>query len=496
MPPEPPSRGVPIWFMEASRSTAQIGLRAPVIMLVLAATAVPIELRPISQATFHLGLDAPPHILANVAGYLPVGLVLAELGAFRAIAAAAAISLFAETSQLAMVYREPSISDFLANVLGAMLGAGTAKHWRISALAFRTNRWTSFAAITFASLILVWAWATSGGFVNSDGWASEGILEARWNFDEDQGRVARESSGHNLNAKFKKDPVYVEGVLGRAAVFNGREQFVDAGRTTALRLVGNMSITAWIKSASFPLDDAAIVSQSDHDLGYQLDTTVDRGPRTIGFKLTNACGERMIRYGRTPLMLDTWYHVAGVYNAEAKTLDVYLNGQPDNGFLLGFVTGTQHPSRAAVYMGRRSDSENFGFDGLIDDVRIYSLALTKTEIAAAMRGAVVERAAKQGVSGHRRTRRPIDVRTPCAVFAEPYDIEIPLAATAVGLLAAVACIGLWPTASSALYITVSVVAGSALLAGVGLDLPSVDFVTMPLASAAGGVSVIFSMRRS
>jgi len=465
-------------------------------MLVLAATAVPIELRPIGQATFHLALDAPPHFLANVAGYLPVGIVLADLGVFRAIAAAAAISAFAETSQLAMVYRDPSVSDILANVLGAMLGVGTAKRWRISALAFRTNRWTSFAATLFASLIVVWVWARSGGFVNSHGWASEGILEARWDFDEDQGRVARDSSGRNLNARFNNEPAYVDGVLGRAAVFDGRGQFVDVGRTTALRLVGNMSITAWIKSASFPLDDAAIVSQLDQNLGFQLDTTVDRGLRTIGFKLTNACNEMMIRYGKTPLVLDTWYHVAGVYNSEAKTLDVYLNGQTDNGFLFGLVTGTQHPSRAAVYIGRRSDSEGFGFHGLVDDVRIYSLALTKAEIATVMRGAVVERSAKLGVNGHRRTRRPIDARTSCAAFAEPYDIQIPLAATAVGLLAAVACIGLWPSASSALYITISVVAGSAVLARATLDLPSIDFMTMPLASAAGCASVIFSIRRS
>ena len=43
----------------------------------------------------------------------------------------------------------------------------------------------------------------------------------------------------------------------------------------------------------------------------------------------------MARYGATPLALDTWYYVAGVYDAEAKTMDVYLNGELDNGFLRG-----------------------------------------------------------------------------------------------------------------------------------------------------------------
>jgi hypothetical protein len=58
-----------------------------------------------------------------------------------------------------------------------------------------------------------------------------------------------------------------------------------------------MTVTAWIKSTSSPIDDAAIVSsiaspedRSDSPFaGYQLDTTVDKGPRTIGFKITSEC---------------------------------------------------------------------------------------------------------------------------------------------------------------------------------------------------------------
>ena len=87
-----------------------------------------------------------------------------------------------------------------------------------------------------------------------------------------------------------------------------------------------MTISAWIRSSSYPVDDAAIVSQLGKHRGYQLDTTIDEGPRTLGFKLSDACGELMARYGATPLALDTWYHVTGVYDAGAQRLDVYLNG--------------------------------------------------------------------------------------------------------------------------------------------------------------------------
>ena len=79
-------------------------------------------------------------------------------------------------------------------------------------------------------------------------------------------------------------------------------------------------------------------------VGFQLDTTIDKGTRTIGFKLTNSSGGQMFRYGATTLQTNTWYYVTGVYDAAAQTLNVYLNGQLDNGVLQGTVTTSQQNS--------------------------------------------------------------------------------------------------------------------------------------------------------
>jgi len=70
---------------------------------------------------------------------------------------------------------------------------------------------------------------------------------------------------------------------------------------------------------------------------------VHPGPRTIGFKLADECENLVARYGATSLSTNVWYHVAGVYNADMRTLDVYLNGKPDDGFLLGTVTADSAP---------------------------------------------------------------------------------------------------------------------------------------------------------
>ena len=63
---------------------------------------------------------------------------------------------------------------------------------------------------------------------------------------------------------------------------------------------------------------------------------------------------------------------------------MYLNGQLDDGTLLGTVSATQQNSTVNVNIGGRPGSSSFNLNGRIDDVRIYNRALTQTEIQADM----------------------------------------------------------------------------------------------------------------
>ena len=96
----------------------------------------------------------------------------------------------------------------------------------------------------------------------------------------------------------------------------------------------------------------------------------------------------MFRYGATTLQANTWYFVTGVYDAATSTLHVYLNGQLDDGTLLGTVTTSQRNSTANAYIGRRPSSTSNNFNGRIDDLRIYNRAMTPAQIQADMNTAV------------------------------------------------------------------------------------------------------------
>jgi VanZ family protein len=63
-------------------------------------------------------------ILENIAGFIPVGIVLAEIGILRAGSTALVISSLAEKSQFVMAHRDPSPVDVAANTIGAVLRIG------------------------------------------------------------------------------------------------------------------------------------------------------------------------------------------------------------------------------------------------------------------------------------------------------------------------------------------------------------------------------------
>jgi hypothetical protein len=199
----------------------------------------------------------------------------------------------------------------------------------------------------------------------------------------------------------------------------------------------------------------------------------------------------MERYGATPLRTKTWYQIAGVYNSEAQTLDVYLNGNPDNGFLLGKVTGTQRSSQGPLYIGRRSDSKGFEFTGAIDGVRIYSLALTQPEIVRAMRREAIEPLVN--TTWRSNIKRPLSSQ--CAVFSDTEVAKVPGAAAVLGALVAVACICLLPSVRMLICGALGFASGLLLLSVTPTTLPTFNFWLLPLVSLAGAMSVAFSVSR-
>ncbi|MGE3143343.1 MAG: LamG-like jellyroll fold domain-containing protein [Hyphomonadaceae bacterium] len=486
----------------------RLALEIPAIALLLGFTAASLELRwPGAEAFARLWAFDARDTLANVLGFLPLGMIFAPRGLKAAVLVGALVSLAAETAQL-FSPRYASVADLAANTLGAALGAMAAKAFRLRLTHLVIGRVRAAIAAALAlgfvalgaqvsprdverALDLALSAPAALGLiaVNQRGLSEPGRLEARWTFEGD-GEAVTDASGNGLRGAAYNRPARASGPAGGAVVLNGVDQFIDVGDPVALQIVGSMTLSAWIRSEAFPEDDAAIISSRNRArFGYQLDTSVDAGPRAIALEMANSKGDLMGRYGATPLRIGQWYHVAGVYDAQARTLDVYLNGLLDNGCLDGEVTDRQHASGAGVVLGRRAAPDWAHFTGAIADARVYSRAVSAAEI-----GALAGRAEPAPVSAG--AARPEAV---CPFGGAPeIDPKIAGAFVMFGLLTAVAVLGFWRwRARGAAALIVGGLAGLAILPALHLVAPTPALVPLlTLLGAAAAVAAAWRGRQN
>lgn len=78
--------------------------------------------------------------------------------------------------------------------------------------------------------------------------------------------------------------------------------------------------------------------------------------------------------------LHTWYHLAGVYDADAATLSLYVNGTLQQ--TVAFTTPWQATGRTAIGRGFFRGNKVDFIKGMVADVRIYASALKPEAIQA------------------------------------------------------------------------------------------------------------------
>src|SRR5262249_43921003 len=158
---------------------------------------------------------------------------------------------------------------------------------------------------------------------------------------------AADSSGNGLTGILHGATWTTSGKYGSALSFNGNSSYVDLGNPPQLHITGSMTLSAWVYPTGNSREDGQIIAKSGTADGWQLKTSRDTGVRTFAIAISNGT-KRFQRYSRTVIATNNWYHVAGVYNATSRTLDIYVNGVLDNGVLEGTVPAQQNNSSSNV----------------------------------------------------------------------------------------------------------------------------------------------------
>ena len=218
---------------------------------------------------------------------------------------------------------------------------------------------------------------------------TEGLV-ASWHFDEASGRATTESvSGES-------DPLvgnvmFDQGVRGSGLKFDGFTSRLVHPAKERPRYGPALTVEAWIAPQEYSWAWTGIV---DHDLDARVGFFL--GINHLGQVGFHAAvdGKWLGCESREPVPLLRWTHVAGTLDPTSG-FTLYVNGrpagtkeaqgslQPAEGLdlLIGMARRKQAPALTEREPSRKLVS-NMVFDGLIDEVRIYSRALTSAEIQA------------------------------------------------------------------------------------------------------------------
>ncbi|MCK5023094.1 MAG: LamG domain-containing protein, partial [Candidatus Aenigmarchaeota archaeon] len=193
-------------------------------------------------------------------------------------------------------------------------------------------------------------------------------LVGEWKFDSDTATEVVDTSGWGNNGSYEGGlslSDHDDGVMGLALKFNGTSDYVRAALS-----VSSQEITAcgWIKP-----DTSFSGKKGFINGGYQFHLWIN-GDGTFNYGAWTSSGNE--EYKSTEIHnLDNWFFVC-VVNKGKEYTKLYVDGQhEEENSLVGDLNNITYFDFA------RHPNHNFSFfDGFIDDVRIYSKALTTAQI--------------------------------------------------------------------------------------------------------------------
>jgi predicted ribosomally synthesized peptide with SipW-like signal peptide len=198
----------------------------------------------------------------------------------------------------------------------------------------------------------------------------ETALDAYYPFEG----TANDVSGNDYDGTLNGGVSFTSGQVGQAASFDGEDTRVTvAADNETLDAQTDISVSVWVyptahdSSAyngivgshqnSGPYSGWAIAENRSGNLGLWSDTS--------GWSNTSQA-----------LPLDEWTHIVVTRSATESTATVYVDGTEATTAPWQVPTSNDRP----LFIGDRADGEGPPFNGLIDDVRIYSRALSASEV--------------------------------------------------------------------------------------------------------------------
>lgn len=200
-------------------------------------------------------------------------------------------------------------------------------------------------------------------------------LVASYNFNEGTGTVVNDLSGRGNKGTISGATWSTSGHSGACLVFNGTSSMVSVPASSSLNLTSGMTLECWVDPTSTMSGWRNLIcKEMTGTASYYLYANADSNKPAQGVNI----GVEKVLGGGSTLVANTWYHLAATYDGASQKL--YINGK--------LVASRAQSGPIATSSGylRIGGNKVWGeyFKGKIDDVRIYNVALSATQIQGDM----------------------------------------------------------------------------------------------------------------
>lgn len=187
-----------------------------------------------------------------------------------------------------------------------------------------------------------------------------------WALNEGTGTFLNDSSGNYISGATYNLPSWVAGHSSYALNFNGSNQYALINDNALLDVTDHFTLSAWIYADAACSSGSHIVIGKASDFRFGYTSNINFGlyaPTAIG------------RWVCTAVSKGAWHHVAATYNGSRVRL--YVDGNLANE---AEVNPGSIGTANRIYIGTYSGT-TYPFQGIIDEVRIYDVVLSKAEIS-------------------------------------------------------------------------------------------------------------------
>jgi hypothetical protein len=231
-----------------------------------------------------------------------------------------------------------------------------------------------------------------------------------WSFDEAKDNMAIEQfTGSKCEIAGHKS-LWKAGVSGTALQFDGYTSSVTLPASQAPKITEALTLEGWVAIGAYPWSWTPIVQQCD-DVPEELQARRGQGRgNQVGLEKENDVGYFLgidglghpglkVKVGDTweelvserYLERRQWYHIAGTYDKETGAMSLFVDGK---------LAGQKTVAKADIVLSNKDIKigkgkprrpirqvrantlfiDDYSFDGLIDEVRIYDVALNSAQV--------------------------------------------------------------------------------------------------------------------